>query len=160
NISNIGGTVYARQDLNITTAAKLDNSQGTVQADGKLNLQNGTGLQNQQGLIQANQLNVQTNSLNNHSGKILQLGSSDSDIQTNGLLDNSDGQLISNGNKFSLKTGEINNKAGNISHAGNDQLTITNQGELNNQSGKLLSASAISIDTQKVTNDSQNGQAG
>ncbi|MFZ6775134.1 hypothetical protein ACO0LB_20790, partial [Undibacterium sp. SXout7W] len=25
NISNIGGTVYARQDLNITTAAKLDN---------------------------------------------------------------------------------------------------------------------------------------
>ncbi|MFZ6775179.1 hypothetical protein ACO0LB_21025, partial [Undibacterium sp. SXout7W] len=42
----------------------------------------------------------------------------------------------------------------------NDQLTITNQGELNNQSGKLLSASAISIDTQKVTNDSQNGQAG
>ena len=159
NLDNTGGTIYAGRDLGINTN-KLDNSTGTLQADEKFAVNLTEELINKQGVIQANRLAIQAPSLDNTAGKILQLGTDDTNLIFNGALNNAQGTIATNGQNLKIAGSSIDNSAGSITHAGDGKFDINSNGTLNNDGGKLLTAGAVAIDAGSVSNSLQGGKGG
>jgi filamentous hemagglutinin len=156
---NAGGTIYAKKGLGITTAT-LANTGGTIQAEAMLAVKASSSLANQQGLMQAAAFDIQSPNLDNSSGKILQLGSSDTTLVFAGVLNNAKGVIATNGANLVLGASAIDNSEGKITHAGSGVLTVTSVGAVNNNGGELRTAGDITIDAQSLSNKSFSGKAG
>ncbi|HCN90721.1 MAG TPA: hypothetical protein DIT28_16355, partial [Oxalobacteraceae bacterium] len=149
---NNNGSVYAKQDMALTTTGALDNTHGTVQSDAKLSTRIGGALTNDSGLLQGNLLDLQAGSAHNNNGQIQQLGDGDTSIAIVGSLDNTQGTIAGNGANFTVAVGSLDNSAGSISHAGNGSFTLGSNGTISNRGGEILANKALALTAQSLTN--------
>ncbi|PHV36009.1 hemagglutinin repeat-containing protein [Janthinobacterium sp. BJB304] len=80
-------------------------------------------LSNVRGTLSAGQLDIQTGSLDNRSGTLIQTGNGDTTLQGS-TLDNTGGRIAVNSAKLALQADKVLNRDGSIEHAGTGSLHI------------------------------------
>ncbi|WP_223964492.1 filamentous hemagglutinin N-terminal domain-containing protein, partial [Paraburkholderia sabiae] len=169
------GTITAAQNLGVTSAGMLDNSNGTLSgatlAANTASLKNVNGaisadtvsvtvpqLDNTSGQITANRLTVSATNLTNAHGSLTQLGSGVMGMDVTGTLDNSNGGLIqTNSTDLTLAPASLNNNGGTITHAGTGTLTIdpdNGSGTVTNVGGSIVSNGQTSLSAGSLDNTS------
>lgn len=134
------------QAKNIKIQTKqLKTESAKVIADQQLDLTATQNIDNQKGQYSSNQINIDTNHLNNDQGLIQHTGQNDFILNIADRIDNKTGKIISNANNTEIKTNSLNSNAGEILHAGNQQLKITVQ-SLQGQQGTIQSNSKLQLE--------------
>ena len=100
------------------------------------------GLDNSDGSIESQQLNLQSISLNNQRGRMVALDNAAQHWRVEGLLDNTSGELGSNGD-LALEAGSLNNQSGTVKTQAS--LAITARDAVNNSQGNLLAGNALTL---------------
>jgi len=100
------------------------------------------GLDNSDGNIESRQLSFRAASLNNQRGRMVALDNTAQHWRIDGLLDNTSGELGSNGD-LTLETGSLNNQSGNVKTQAS--LAITARDAVNNSQGNLLAGNALTL---------------
>ncbi|PIT46040.1 hypothetical protein BHC51_07285 [Snodgrassella alvi] len=152
NLDNQQGVIRSNQQLNAQISQHINNQQGQISSAGDLKLNSSTldnsaqgkiiagkqarihnsNLNNQQGSIDADSIELQTNSLNNHSGA----------IRTNQQLNARINQ-------------QLDNRQGQISSAKDLSIHDQNQQSLsidNSADGKILAGNDLSIQSKQLNN--------
>ncbi|WPO98276.1 filamentous hemagglutinin N-terminal domain-containing protein [Pseudomonas sp. HR96] len=167
-LSNHGGTLSARQQLQVT-ADTLDNRNGgRVLSTGALGINANQLLNAQGGLITSNgTLTAQAGYVNNNAGELssqadvgLALGSLDGvaglvsaggglSITASGVVNNQGGRLAAQG-PLSVASANLINRGGMISGAAN--VALSGQQLDNSQNGKVLAGTALALTVAQVNN--------
>lgn len=100
------------------------------------------GLDNSDGSIESQQLSLRTVWLNNQRGRMVALDNAAQHWRVDGLLDNTSGELGSNGD-LTLETGSLNNQGGSVKTQAS--LAITARDAVNNSQGNLLAGNALTL---------------
>lgn len=150
-VNNQQGTIYAKDQIDLT-AGQLNNQQGQVYSAGSANVTVQGDVQNQKGVLVAGQnLNVQSNTLDNTEGT-LRSEKADLTVNTQGQLINQQGDIYATQN-LSINSNGLVNTAGQI--ASQNQLKLnTQQQQLSNQNGKII---AKFVDLKTGALDNQTG---
>ena len=154
-----GGTAYAGHTAAITaTSGSIDNTGSTLEAKdtAKLTAAKGGVINNKNiaqlaGTIRAGQLDITAKTIRNQ-GTLIQYGTGDTAITTN-ALDNTGGQLATNGTNVTLNANTILNTNGQIQHAGTGVFSLQTA-ELDNTGGRLITNGAGDIATAVFKNKS------
>ncbi|MDR8026549.1 hemagglutinin repeat-containing protein [Burkholderia cenocepacia] len=147
--NNASGILAAQRGLNATIAGDVNNAQGLLRSDASLSLQNGGALSNRGGHIQAGQsvagdtstLAIQSASIDNADGAIVDLGAGKMTVQGGSQI--------------------ANNHAGGVAGmgaiTGNGDVTVSATSISNTQGGQL---SGASLHVQGDTLDNSGGTIG
>lgn len=170
-LDNSSGTLAASGAVNSSAGATLSNNAGTI-SGAQVNLgahdivnqsgtisQSGTAamtiaatgaIDNTRGALTTNAQNLTINSgsLNNTSGKITHAGSGTATIHS-GAVANVQGVIASNG-QVTMTAASLNNQAGQITAAGTE--TINASGAVSNDQGTLLSGGALALTAGSIDN--------
>ncbi|WP_111190799.1 hemagglutinin repeat-containing protein [Stenotrophomonas maltophilia] len=182
SLDNRHGTLVAGQDLAVTTAAGVDNSDGAMQAGERLQLQ-GNGLDNQRGTLLGGQLDIDTRGqrLDNRAGTLgtqkgalsVRSGAMDNQggrVQSAAdLAINTAGQDIDNratagsggllaAGKLQLEGGVLDNRGGAVNAQGDARLLLARVD--NSAGGTLASAANLSLQAASLANAGGRVQAG
>ncbi|MFV3404163.1 RNase A-like domain-containing protein [Pseudomonas sp. NY15463] len=169
--SNDGGSLIANSGAALLEVGAYDNGTGTLVAQGLLKVIGDSFanhgqvaansistelsgvLDNQRGIIESSQsLTLEAASLDNRSGSLRALGSSDStQVNLQGLLDNQNGTLESANQDLSLSAARLSNGGGQITHAGSGQLGVS-LSLLNDAGGALSTRGALDLRGDSWTN--------
>ncbi|QNK67635.1 hemagglutinin repeat-containing protein [Variovorax sp. PAMC26660] len=164
SIDNSGGRIASNsQDLSlqatsiVNTAGKIEHAgtgtlniaggsysgaNGTITGNGALAV-NVTGAFNQDGgTTTAQQITVDTGSLSNRGGQIIQSGTGATRIAATGAIDSSSGLIATNGQNLTLKAASITSASGKIEHAGTGTLNIAG-GSYSGANGEITSNGAL-----------------
>ncbi|KMN83988.1 hypothetical protein VK98_00790 [Chromobacterium sp. LK11] len=139
-------------DLRVTADEDLNASQAKLGAKGLARLQAGEGIQLRQGTLSAGQLELQAKTLDNRGGLIAQSGAAAGLVDVQGLLDNRDGVIASQGKTLTVDAAAIDNRHGEISHAGADTLRVSADKIDNREQGKLHSDAKAEIKAAELDN--------
>ncbi|MCS3806541.1 filamentous hemagglutinin [Chromobacterium alkanivorans] len=139
-------------DLRVTADGDLNASQAKLGAKGLARLQAGEGIQLRQGALSAGQLELQAKTLDNRGGLIAQSGAAAGLVDVQGLLDNRDGVIASQGKTLTVDAAAIDNRHGEISHAGADTLRVSADKIDNREQGKLHSDAKAEIKAAELDN--------
>ncbi|OSN08202.1 filamentous hemagglutinin, partial [Lonsdalea iberica] len=107
-------------------------------------------LDNTSGNIEANNLSLFTGALDNQSGRLVSLDSNAREWQVEGLLNNSDGELGSNGD-LALNVGTLKNQAGSVKSL--QALRMNSAGDVDNAHGTLMASQDLSLSAGHIDND-------
>ncbi|MES2161512.1 MAG: filamentous hemagglutinin N-terminal domain-containing protein, partial [Pseudomonadota bacterium] len=174
SMSNRGGSVLASGNAGLDVVGALDNANGTLQAGRDMRLHAGGALGNAGGVIEAltagSTMTVQGQAIDNTAGRIVNVGSGDTRIDSQSTLINS-GMVAGNG-KLLLAAVSAQNKAGGTLAAGGDmalavtgqmqnQGTVSSAGKLDfvqaaasfSNSGQMISGGAATINAASFSND-------
>ncbi|WP_262420563.1 hemagglutinin repeat-containing protein [Pantoea vagans] len=102
------------------------------------------GLDNSDGTIESRQLSFQAASLNNQRGRMIAFDNAAQHWRVDGLLDNTSGELGSNGD-LTLEAGSLNNQGGTVKTQ--SALAIIARDAVNNSQGNLLAGHALTLST-------------
>ena len=142
-IDNTNGTVTGQKQVNLTTQADIINSQGTLTGSDAVNINAKGEVNNLQGDIEANKgLSVTTQSLNNQSGRLVNLDASDMKITVSQDIQNQSGLLGGNGN-VNITTQTLENQGGKITSQGNLTVNATDGIDSNLTDGQVLKNGSI-----------------
>jgi len=100
------------------------------------------GLDNSDGNIESRQLSFRAASLNNQRGRMVALDNAAQNWRIDGLLDNTSGELGTNGD-LTLETGSLTNQDGTVKTQA--ALAINASAAVNNSQGKLLAGNALTL---------------
>ncbi|MBK0413504.1 hemagglutinin repeat-containing protein [Chromobacterium haemolyticum] len=139
-------------DLRVTADGDLNASQAKLGAKGLARLHAGEGIQLRQGALSAGQLELQAKTLDNRGGLIAQSGAAAGLVDVQGLLDNRDGVIASQGKTLTVDAAAIDNRHGEISHAGADTLRVSADKIDNREQGKLHSDAKAEIKAAELDN--------
>ncbi|SEP47818.1 two-partner secretion domain-containing protein, partial [Propionispora vibrioides] len=137
DIINTGGSL---QTGNILTAS----AQGNIHND-----QADTGIQAE---ISAGQLKLTAANLTNQNSRITQTGTHDSIITASDTLDNTGGQIGTNGTNSILQAANIVNRQGQIQHAGTGTLALQATGDVTNIGGKISTNGQVAVNANTLDN--------
>jgi filamentous hemagglutinin len=175
SISNRSGTILSDAAATVDSAGKLDNTQGTLQAASSLTVDAEGAISNSGGVIEALAANavldVHAGSLANGNGRIVNVGTSATSINVDGLLDNS-GLVAGNGTMAMSAQDLVNRSGGSIAAAGGSlEMTVgrsmDNAGAISSRttfdldaaaaavrnSGQLVSGTGATLETGAFNND-------
>ena len=146
---NASGILAAQRGINATIAGDVNNTQGLLRSDASLSLTNGGALSNRGGHVQAGQsttgdastLGIQSASIDNADGAIVDLGAGAMTVQGGSQITNSHAGGVSG--------------MGTIT--GNGDVTVGATSISNTQGGQL---SGASLHVQAATLDNSGGQIG
>ncbi len=154
SISNRGGTLQADRDAQLTSAAGVDNAGGTLQAGGSLHLDATGQVGNNGGAIEALDTNatltLHAGTVDNGSGRIVNVGTGATSITTDGTL-SSAGTVAGNG-ALELRVAGLDNQLGGKITAG-AALAVTAAGGVAN-AGSIASHDALALDAAKSVRNS------
>ncbi|MBU9264373.1 hemagglutinin repeat-containing protein, partial [Burkholderia multivorans] len=147
--NNASGILAAQRGLNATIAGDVNNAQGLLRSDASLSLKNGGALSNQGGHIQAGQsiagdastLAIQSASIDNTDGAIVDLGTGKMTVQGGSQITNS----------------HVDGVAGMGAITGNGDVTVSAASISNTQGGQL---SGASLNVHGNTLDNSGGTIG
>jgi filamentous hemagglutinin len=129
-MSNRSGRVLANGDAAITLGGALDNAQGTLQAGRDMQLNAGGTLGNVGGVIETlaagSSMNVRGQSIDNTSGRIVNVGTGDTRVSAQASLLSS-GMIAGNGDLFLSALTAQNRSGGTLASGGNLELGVTRQ---------------------------------
>ena len=177
SVNNTAGQFGSTGDIQLTTGS-LTNTQGKLTASGAITGLVSGATDNEQGTMASNgALQLNTGTLNNNQGTLSSV-QSDATIDSQGIVNNSSGQIVAtkglqlSSTQFDNTSGTVkaqtlnldtrsnslNNAKGQISA---NQATIST-GALNNDAGLLQAAQSLSINTngQTLTNTNSGASAG
>ncbi|SHH62989.1 hemagglutinin repeat-containing protein [Massilia sp. CF038] len=126
----------------VSTARAVIGTQGTLSVAA-------TALDNQAGVLNAGQLKLNTGSLNNSHGTLIQSGSGNTAIATNGAIDNTAGRIAVNSSNLTLQAASLVNSDGRIEHAGSGTLAI-DSATLTGQRGQIISNGNLAITANSI----------
>ncbi|MFL9583794.1 hemagglutinin repeat-containing protein [Stenotrophomonas sp. AB1(2024)] len=170
-LDNAGGTVASNGDL-LLQATTLDNTAGTVQHAGAGQLQiNAQTLLGQRGTVLSNGalaltgqsidlrgastsargVVIDTGSLTTASGTLSSFGDQALQLTVRDSLDNSAGNIASNG-ELALRANSFINNGGQLQAAGTGHSTLAIGGALDNQQGKILLGGTGNVDAASLDN--------
>ncbi|MCO8648481.1 contact-dependent inhibition toxin BcpA, partial [Burkholderia multivorans] len=147
--NNASGILAAQLGINATIAGDVNNAQGLLRSDASLSLKSGGALSNQGGHVQAGQstagdtstLEIQSASIDNADGAIVDLGAGKMTVQGGSLIANSHAGGI----------------AGMGAITGNGDVTVSAASISNTQGGQI---SGASLHVQGNTLDNSGGTIG
>ncbi|KMN30140.1 hypothetical protein VI26_21620, partial [Chromobacterium sp. LK1] len=139
-------------DLRVTVDGELNASQAKLGAKNLARLQAGEDIKLQQGALSAGQLELQARALDNRGGLIAQSGAAAGSVRLQGVLDNRDGVMASQGKTLSVEAAAIDNRHGEISHAGADTLRVSVDKIDNREQGKLHSDAKAEVKAAEIDN--------
>jgi filamentous hemagglutinin len=137
NINNTGGSIQTRNVLTVSVQGTIHNDQDT------------SGVQAQ---IGAGQLNLAAANITNQNSQITQTGIGDTSIIVNNTLDNTVGQIETNGTNTTIQAANIINSQGQIQHAGTGNLALQTISDLTNSSGKISTNGQVNFIAQNLDN--------
>ncbi|MDS0796668.1 hemagglutinin repeat-containing protein [Burkholderia pseudomultivorans] len=179
--NNANGILAAQRGINATIAGDVNNAQGLLRSDASLSLKSGGALANQGGHVQAGQstagdtstLEIQSSSIDNADGAIVDLGAGKMTVQGGSLIANShaggiagmgaitgngdvtiDAASISNtqggqlsGASLSVHGNTLDNSGGTIGNVtnSNGDVNVTTTGAITNTNGQISSTHDLSI---------------
>ncbi|GJI97212.1 hypothetical protein RugamoR57_39300 [Duganella caerulea] len=157
SMSNRGGSVLASGNAGVNVFGALNNAGGTLQAGRDMQLTVGGALGNAGGVIEAlsasGTMTVQGQSIDNTSGRIVNVGSGDTRIVSQSTLVSS-GMIAGNGNLLLAAQSAQNKAGGTLAAGGNLDLEVT--GQMQNQ-GAVSSAGTLDF-VQAGASFSNSGQ--
>ncbi len=124
-------------------AATLNGVRGQISSNGILDL-NAISATLDSGYTIAQQLLIDSNTLSNRGGTMIQTGAGATTITANVQLDNTGGVIASNGQNLSLQAGLLNNSNGSLTLTGTGLLTVRS-GSLGNNGGMLATNGGVDI---------------
>ncbi|WP_323122905.1 hemagglutinin repeat-containing protein [Burkholderia alba] len=147
--NNASGILAAQRGINATISGDVNNAQGLLRSDTSLSLTNGGALSNRGGHVQAGQstvgdastLDIQSGSIDNADGAMVDLGTGKTTVQSGSRIDNSHAGGVSG-------MGAI---------TGNGDVTIGAASIVNTQGGQL---SGASLHVRGNTLDNSGGRIG
>ncbi|WP_244103319.1 hemagglutinin repeat-containing protein [Burkholderia gladioli] len=179
--NNASGILAAQRGINATIAGDVNNAQGLLRSDASLSLKNGGALSNRGGHIQAGQsvagdtstLDIQSASIDNADGAIVDLGASKMTVQGGSQIANSHaggvagmGAITGNGDVTVSAASISNTQGGQISGASlhvqgntldnsggtignvtnsNGDVNVTTTGAITNTNGQISSTHDLSV---------------
>ena len=108
----------------------------------------GQVLSNVRGTLSAGQLDIQTGSLDNRSGTLIQTGNGDTTLQGS-TLDNTGGRIAVNSAKLALHADKVLNRDGSIEHAGTGSLSIE-AARFDDERGKVTGNGLVDIQAETI----------
>ncbi|CAG9263453.1 tRNA nuclease CdiA-2 [Burkholderia diffusa] len=179
--NNASGILAAQRGINATIAGDVNNAQGLLRSDASLSLKNGGALSNRSGHIQAGQsaagdtstLDIQSASIDNADGAIVDLGAGKMTVQGGSQIANSHaggvagiGAITGNGDvtvgaasiintqggqlsgaSLHVQGGTLDNSGGTIGNVtnSNGDVNVTTTGAITNTNGQISSTHDLSI---------------
>ncbi|WP_155648577.1 hemagglutinin repeat-containing protein, partial [Burkholderia pseudomultivorans] len=179
--NNASGILAAQRGINATIAGDVNNAQGLLRSDASLSLKSGGALANQGGHVQAGQstagdtstLEIQSSSIDNADGAIVDLGAGKMTVQGGSLIANSHaggiagmGAITGNGDVTVSAASISNTQGGQLSGASlnvhgntldnsggtignvtnsNGDVNVTTTGAITNTNGQISSTHDLSI---------------
>ncbi|WP_280903096.1 hemagglutinin repeat-containing protein [Burkholderia latens] len=179
--NNASGILAAQRGINAIIAGDVNNAQGLLRSDASLSLKNGGALSNRSGHIQAGQpvagdastLDIQSASIDNADGAIVDLGTGKMTVQGGSQIANSHAggvagmgvitgnggvtigaALISNtqggqlsGASLNVNANTVDNSGGSIGNVtnSNGDVNVTTTGAITNTNGQISSTHDLSI---------------
>ncbi len=179
--NNASGILAAQRGINATIAGDVNNAQGLMRSDASLSLTNGGALSNQGGHVQAGQstagdtstLDIQSASIDNADGAIVDLGAGKMTVQGGSQIANShaggvsgmgaitgNGDVtiaaasISNTQGGQLSGGSLHVNANTVDNSGgtignvtnsNGDVHVTTTGAITNTNGQISSTHDLSV---------------
>jgi filamentous hemagglutinin len=154
-----GGQTYSGRATDITaTGGDINNVGGTLTAEGALTasatgaIKNGKNTNGIAGQITADKVTITANDILNTSGNILQTGTDTTTLTATNSIDNTNGNIATNGSSLSLETNSVENSLGQIQQSGTGTLTINTQGDINNTNGLILTNGQTKITANNIIN--------
>lgn len=135
-------------------ATTIDGARGAIAGNGALTL-NAQSATLDGGQTTADHLTIDTATLSNRSGQLLQTGTGATSIQASQRFDNTGGRLATNGTDLTLGTATLTNVDGRIEHAGSGALSVSAT-TVDGARGTIASNGALALHGQTVMLD--NGQ--
>jgi filamentous hemagglutinin len=144
-IANTGGKIEhaGTGTLNIA-GGSYSGANGTITGNGALAVNMTGAFVQDGGTTTAQQITVDTGSLSNRGGQIIQTGSGVTRITAAGALDTSAGLIASNGQDLTLQAASIANTGGKIQHAGAGTLTLAG-GSYSGANGTITGNGALAV---------------
>ena len=183
NLDNDGGWIASNgQNLSLS-AASMSNNDGhivhTATGASTLNIDAGTGafvgnrgqlsttgtlvvqagnFSQDGGTTSAELIRIDSATLGNQGGTIVQFGQGDTHIAVTGLLDNGNqGRIASNGRDMRLTAGTLRNVEGSIEHAagvdGSGTLALTASDSFDNTHGSVIGNGVLRVHGGRIVND-------
>ncbi|WP_240159191.1 MULTISPECIES: hemagglutinin repeat-containing protein [unclassified Burkholderia] len=179
--NNAGGILAAQRGINATIVGDVNNAQGLLRSDASLSLKNGGALSNRGGHVQAGQstagdtstLDLQSASIDNADGAIVDLGAGKMTVQGGTRITNSHaggvsgmGAITGNGDvtigaasisntqggqlsggSLKVNANTVDNSGGTIGNVTNStgDVNVTTTGALTNTSGQISSTHDLSV---------------
>ncbi|AIO39986.1 hypothetical protein DM40_3610 [Burkholderia cenocepacia] len=179
--NNASGILAAQRGINAIIAGDVNNAQGLLRSDASLSLKNGGALSNRSGHIQAGQpvagdtstLDIQSASIDNADGAIVDLGTGKMTVQGGSQIANSHAggvagmgvitgngsvtigaALISNtqggqlsGASLNVNANTVDNSGGSIGNVtnSNGDVNVTTTGAITNANGQISSTRDLSV---------------
>ncbi|WP_390623124.1 hypothetical protein ACEQUB_p00006 (plasmid) [Ralstonia syzygii] len=141
------------------TATTVDGARGTIASNGTLTLHAQTATLDG-GQTTADRLQVDTATLSNRSGQLVQTGSGAASVRATTLLDNTGGTLAGNGD-MAIAAGDLVNQGGTLQATGPFALAITATGQIDNSAqGKIGAGGVASVTAASLSNASGTLTAG
>ncbi|EIW16792.1 adhesin HecA family, partial [Pelosinus fermentans] len=154
-----GSTTYAGSSVELTAAAgDLDNTGASLQTAGTLTAIASGTIRNDQdanqvkGEIKAGQLTLTADRISNQGGSLVQIGSGLTNLTANNSIDNTGGEVFTNGEAIQIKANSLTNSQGKLEHAGTRTLSIETITDVINDDGKLATNGHLHLAAQKVDN--------
>lgn len=170
-LNNAAGQIAA--DKLSLSARRLDNQQGQLIQSGtqSLTLNHRDGINNRSGKIatNANDLTLQTASLNNRDGNVTHAGSGTLTVAA-ATLQGNNGSMVSSGtlalnsenlvldgttasaNRIRIDAGNLSNRAGQLVQSGQDAMTLNVRENTDNQGGLIAANGTVLLNTTNLAN--------
>uniref|UniRef100_UPI00055019AA hemagglutinin repeat-containing protein n=1 Tax=Andreprevotia chitinilytica TaxID=396808 RepID=UPI00055019AA len=151
-LTNSNGTIeHVGTGTLAITATTLNGTHGNIGSNGLLNLTAQTATLDS-GSTVAQQLQVNTATLSNRGGSLIQSGTGATQITATTALDNVGGTLASNG-ATTLTVGTLTNQGGTIQSTGTADLTVHATGNIDNSAQGKVSAGGNGVITAASLNN-------
>ena len=147
-LTNINGKLeHAGAGLLAINAGQFNNQFGRITGNGKLDI-TATTLDHRNATTVANQLSVNTGSLDNRSGSLAQTGTGLMTVTATGQIDNTGGKIEGNGDAL-VKAGTLLNSTGRIVAVRDAELTVDH---LDNTEGTVAAGRNLQLSGGDIDN--------
>ncbi|EIW21669.1 hemagglutinin repeat-containing protein, partial [Pelosinus fermentans] len=155
-----GSTTYAGSSAELTAVAgDINNTGASLQTAGTLTAIASGTIRNDQdanqvkGEIKAGQLTLTADGISNQGGNLTQMGLGTTNLTANNSIDNTGGEIFTNGESIQIKANSLINSQGKIEHAGKGTLWVHTDDDFKNDNGKVASNSKINLKTKSIHNE-------
>lgn len=137
----------------------IDNTAGLIRVDNSLKasaqgtIRNIQGTNNAQAQISAGQINLTATNILNQKSRITQTGYGETTVIANGTIDNSNGQINTNGTALSIQANSFDNSQGQVQHAGEGLLSVKMLSDLKNYKGKMATNGQLDLGVIAINNN-------
>ncbi|MCX8962642.1 filamentous hemagglutinin N-terminal domain-containing protein [Erwinia psidii] len=143
----VGNSILLQAD-----AGSVNTTKATVVATRQLTVSARDTIGNDGGILQAEKLTLNARALSSQQGQIRQSGTDDLQLSFADGLNNTGGEIASNGRNLTLDTSVFSHQQGSLLHTGNGELNISGKA-IDSMAGLLLSKGRLHLNAGALVLD-------